>query len=56
MTDKEAFELIGQRASELVAMPEIQAKMMDVARKQSIEAAETMVYMMAIGTLIGLQK
>lgn len=56
MTNKEAYELIGQRVTELVSMPEIQAEMIKVAREKGKEAAEKMIYMTAIGTLIGLQK
>lgn len=56
MTNKEAFELIGQRVAELVALPEMQDEMMKIAKKQGKEAAEKMLYMTAIGTLLGLQK
>lgn len=56
MTNKEAYELIGQRVMELVSMPEIQAEMVKIANEKGKEAAEKMIYMTAIGTLIGLQK
>lgn len=56
MKDKEAYELIGQRVMELVSMPEIQAEMVKIANEKGKEAAEKMIYMTAIGTLIGLQK
>ena len=56
MKEKEAYELIGQRVMELVSMPEIQAEMVKIANEKGKEAAEKMIYMTAIGTLIGLQK
>ena len=54
MSDKEAFDLIGRRAQELAALPEIREKMTELAGKSGKEAAERMVYLMAIATLAGV--
>ncbi len=54
MSDKEAFALIGRRAQELAALPEIREKMTALAVKSGKEAAERMVYLMAIATLAGV--
>ena len=54
MSDKEAFDLIGRRARELTALPEIREKMAELAGKSGKEAAERMVYLMAIATLAGV--
>ena len=51
MSDKEAFDLIGRRAQEITAIPEIREKMMEIAGKSGKEAAMNMVYLMAIATL-----
>ena len=56
MTDKEDYELIGRRVMELVSTPEVQAEMVKAANEQGKEAAEKMIYMTAVGTLIGLHK
>lgn len=53
MSDKEAFEQIGNRARELAELPQIRVKMLELARSHGREAAERMVYMMAIATLAG---
>ena len=54
MSDKKAFALVGRRAQEVAALPEIREKMTELAGKSGKEAAERMVYMMAIATLAGL--
>ena len=54
MSDKEAFDLIVRRAQELAALPEIREKMTELAGKSGKEAAERMVYLMAIATLAGV--
>ena len=54
MTDKEAYEIIGQRVKQIAELPEIQAKMVKMAKENGKESAEKWVYMMAIGTLIGM--
>ena len=54
MSDEEAFALIGCRAGKLAAIPAIREKMTELAGKSGKEAAERMVYMMAIATLAGL--
>ena len=54
MSDKEAFALIGRRAQELAALPEIREKMTELAGKSGREAAERMVYLMAIAKLAGV--
>lgn len=53
MGDKEAFEQIGNRARELTELPQIRIKMVELARSHGKEAAERMIYMMAIATLAG---
>lgn len=53
MTDKEAYNLIGERAAELTKRPEIQKKMLEIANAESKEAAVKWVYMAAIATLYG---
>lgn len=54
MTDKEAYEIIGERVKQIVELPEIQAKMVKMAKKDGKKAAENWAYMLAIGTLIGM--
>lgn len=51
MTDKEAYKIIGERAEELVKLPEVQKKMIAIAREQDRKAAERYVYMLAVATL-----
>lgn len=53
MTNEQAFEMIGERAEELTKDSSIQAKMVDIAKKDGKEAAEKYLYMMAIATLCG---
>ena len=54
MTDTEAYKIIGERVKQIVELPEIQAKMVRMAKERGKEAAENWAYMMAIGTLIGM--
>ena len=51
MTDKEAYRIIGERTEKLVKLPEVQKKMIAIAREQDREAAERYVYMLAVATL-----
>ena len=53
MTDKEAYKLIGERAVELSKRPEIQAKMIEIARTEGKKKAEKYLYMAAIASLAG---
>lgn len=53
MTDKEAYKLIGERAAELSKRPEIQAKMVEIARTKGKKEAEKYLYMAAIASLAG---
>lgn len=54
MTDREAFEMIGKRAEELSKKPEVQKKMLRIAKEKSKEEAERWLYMSAIATLCGV--
>lgn len=54
MSDKEAYRLIGERAEALAQSPEIQAKMIEIAKEKCKEEAEKWLYMVAVGTLAGL--
>lgn len=54
MTDKEAHELIGEAAEKLANLPEMQKQMMKIAREKGKEAAEQMLYLTAIGALMGV--
>ena len=51
MTDKEAYRIIGERAEELVKLPEVQKKMIAIARENGKDAAESYVYKLALATL-----
>lgn len=53
MTDREAYKLIGERASEIAKRPEIQKQMLEIANVEGKEAAIKHVYLLAIGTLTG---
>ena len=53
MTGKEAYKLIGERAVELSKRPEIQAKMIEIARTKGKKEAEKYLYMAAIASLAG---
>lgn len=55
MTDKEAYRLIGERTEELAKDSKIQAKMLEMIHNgETKEEVEKKIYMMAIGTLIGI--
>lgn len=51
MTDKQAYQLIGQRAEELAANITVQAKMVEIAKTDGKESAEKWLYNLAIATL-----
>ena len=53
MSENEAFELIGHRAQDLAELPQIRAKMMELATSHGKEAALRMIYMAAVATLVG---
>lgn len=53
MTGKEAYKLIGERAVELSKRPEIQAKMIEIARTKGKKESEKYLYMAAIASLAG---
>lgn len=40
MTNKEAFEMIGKRAKGLTSKPEVQNKMLQIAKEKGKEEAE----------------
>ena len=52
MTDKEAYKTIGERAEQLSQIPDVQNKMVEIARSQGKQAAEKWLYMSAIASLI----
>ena len=56
MTDKEAYTMIGTRAAELAKKPEVQKKMMQIAKERCKEEAEKWLYMLAIATLVGIKQ
>lgn len=51
MGNAEGYRLIGERATELAKMPDVQRKMLKVSNEQGKKAAETMLYRFAIATL-----
>lgn len=51
MSNQEAFDLIGKRAKQLSIKPEVQSKMVQMA-KEDKGKAEKWLYMLAIATLI----
>ncbi len=53
MTNKEAFETIGKRAEDLVKKPEVQKKMLQIAKEKGKKEAEKWLYMSTIATLCG---
>ena len=52
MTDKEAYDTIGERAEQLAQIPEVQNKMIEILNKEGKEAAEKWLYMSAIASLM----
>lgn len=53
MTNHEAYKLIGERAEQLSKMPDVQEKMIRLARENGKEAAEKWLYLAAVATLAG---
>ena len=53
MTDKEAYELIGNRAKEFIQNIEVRQKMVEIAKTKSKDEAEKWLYMTAVATLCG---
>lgn len=51
MTDNEAYAAIGERAEEMAKVPEIQEKMLEIAKADGKEKAESWLYQMAIASL-----
>ncbi len=51
MTDNEAYKAIGERAGELAKDPEIQKKMVALAKSEGKEKAESWLYQMAVASL-----
>lgn len=51
MTDNEAYAAIGERAEELTKVPEIQKKMLALAKSEGKEKAESWLYQMAVASL-----
>ena len=55
MTDKQAYELIGERATEIAKKPSIQKIMVNMIEDgHTKEDAERWLYMVAVGTLCGI--
>ena len=53
MTDKEVYEIIGKRATELIQNTEVQQKMIEIAKAKDKDEAEKWLYMTAVATLCG---
>ena len=53
MTNEQGFAMIGKRAEELVKDTKVQNKMVEIAKTERKEPAETYLYMLAIATLCG---
>jgi len=51
MTNSEAYKLIGEKAAELANKPEVQAKMVQIAKTEGKEEAERWLYLLAIAVL-----
>ena len=51
MTDNEAYAAIGERAEELTKVPEIQKKMLALAKSEGKEKTENWLYQMAVASL-----
>lgn len=51
MTDNEAYKLIGEKAAELASKPEVQKKMVQIAKEKGKEEAEKWLYLLAIAVL-----
>lgn len=54
MKDREAYEMIGKRAEELIEVPSVQRKMLDISIKDGKEAAEKYLYLLAVASLAGI--
>ena len=54
MTNKEAFTMMGTRATELAKKPDVQKKMLQIVKESGKEEAEKWLYMLAIATLAGI--
>lgn len=54
MKDQEVYEMIGKRAEELIGVPNVQRKMLDISSKDGKEAAEKYLYLLAIASLAGV--
>lgn len=54
MTDKEAINLIGERAKELVKKTDVQQEMLRIVGEKGKEDAEKWLYMLAIASLMGI--
>lgn len=51
MTNKEAFNLIGERETELSKLPDVQKKMLETAKNDGKKAAQTLLFGLAVTTL-----
>lgn len=54
MTDNEAYVAIGERAEEMTKVPEIQKKMLEIAKTDGREKAVSWLYQIAIASLAGM--
>ena len=54
MTNEQAFKMIGERAEEMRNDPEVQRKMVEIAKTDGKEAAIKWLYQTAICTLAGM--
>ena len=51
MTDSEAYAAVGERAEEMKNVPEIQKKMLEIAKTDGKEKAVSWLYQMAVASL-----
>lgn len=54
MTNEQGIAMIGKRTEELVKKPEVQNKMLQIAKEKGKKEAEKWLYMSAIATLCGI--
>ena len=53
MTNKEAYQILTKRVTELIRNPKVQAKMLEIAQTKGRAEAESWVWQTAIATLLG---
>jgi len=51
MTNSEAYKLIGEKAEELASKPDVQTKMVQIAKTEGKAEAERWLYLLAVAVL-----